>query len=254
MKATCKSINDPHIATFDGNEYNNFYEGEFILYEHLYLPYKVHVIYQKCGPGVTASCNCGVAIQSGDDVIVIDRCYRRRQPFNRIMGNNLDPYFTYLTIDLYLNNDLTPGTTIFEEAEGKKYFVYLPHGGTVKVMVSGDLLNVWIISSPKDKYKTKGLCGTYDQLKSNDFLLRNGTTMSYSQPYQGYRLQPREFSLSWRVDLYGPDSLFRGVPVADQSLSGLLPVFCDCTQDYPVCGYAVDVSFCDVLKGLWFDF
>ena len=41
-KSTCKSVNDPHITTFDGYEYNNFLEGEFVLYQHKTLPYKVN--------------------------------------------------------------------------------------------------------------------------------------------------------------------------------------------------------------------
>lgn len=30
--ALCGSVNDPHMTTFDGAKYNNFFEGEFLLY------------------------------------------------------------------------------------------------------------------------------------------------------------------------------------------------------------------------------
>ena len=217
-----------------------------MLYRHTNLPYKVHVIYQKCGPRVPASCNCAVAVQSGDDVIVIDRCFRDRKPFNRISGT-YNAHVTKMSVDLYLNGDLTPGTTIFEESDGKKYFIYLPHGGYVKVMVSGSLLNVWVVASPKDLQRTSGLCGTYDKNHSNDFTDPTGNIMEYKANFDGYRLQPREFCLRWRVDLYGPQSIFRGVSGSD--LPHNLPVFCDCTKEYPLCGYAVDVSQCDVIQG-----
>ena len=35
-------------------------------------------MYQRCGVDIDASCNCGVAVQSGDDVFVLERCFRVR--------------------------------------------------------------------------------------------------------------------------------------------------------------------------------
>ena len=39
----------------------------------VYLFIQVHVVYQRCSQSIQASCNCAVAIQSGDDVFVVDR-------------------------------------------------------------------------------------------------------------------------------------------------------------------------------------
>lgn len=180
---------------------------------------------------------------------MIDRCFRKRTIVNRVTGASFAYHRTIMMIDLYLNNDLTPGTTVFREADGMKYYVYLPHGGTVKVMVSGELLNVWVIASPKDKDKTTGLCGTYDDNRANDFMLRNKTVLPYSIPLTRFRIQPREFCVDWRVELYGARSIFKGVQADDFSESNVLPIFCDCSKDYPLCGYGVDVSLCDVLQG-----
>ena len=47
-KATCKSVNDPHVTTFDGFEFNNFLEGEFVLYEHKMLPFAVRIYRITC--------------------------------------------------------------------------------------------------------------------------------------------------------------------------------------------------------------
>ena len=52
-----------------------FYEGEFILYRHAVQPYSVNAFFRACPSSINgdATCNCAVSIQSGDDVIVIDR-------------------------------------------------------------------------------------------------------------------------------------------------------------------------------------
>ena len=84
---------------------------------------QVHAIYQQCGHLMLASCNCAVAVQSGDDVIVIDRCTRKRRPFLHIDGTYDDDPLTVMSVDLYLNGELTEGTRVYEESDGKKYIV-----------------------------------------------------------------------------------------------------------------------------------
>lgn len=123
--------------------------------------YQVHAIYQRCGPRVNASCNCGVAVQSGDDVLVIERCFRNRVnsiryetccPFGRTKIKRSQPLhifaqtancmiaqddvscsfpgasdpprdITEMRVQIYRNGDFTPGTKIHSAAEGRKYFV-----------------------------------------------------------------------------------------------------------------------------------
>lgn len=65
-----------------------------------------------------------MAVQSGDDVIVIDRCFRRHLavPAVRSRLSSDDPTST-MKVQLFLNGNLTPGTKIHEDADGKKYFV-----------------------------------------------------------------------------------------------------------------------------------
>ena len=204
------------------------------------------MVYQKCGPGVLASCNCGVAIQSGDDVIVIDRCYRDKAYFNRIHGQARRT-FTRMSVDVYLNGELSPGTKIYEEADGKRYVISLPHGAYVKVMVSGALINVWVVASPRDVFSTEGLCGTNDMLRNNDLQLRNGSVFQHRQPSRNERPHPDAFCLDWRVELLGSESLFRGVP-ENKDLAPSTK-YCDCSSDSYSCDYAVDISTCDILQG-----
>ncbi|ELU09404.1 hypothetical protein CAPTEDRAFT_223958 [Capitella teleta] len=243
-KATCQSINDPHISSFDGLEFNNFYEGEFLLYEHLTLPFKVHAIYQRCTMAVDASCNCAVAVQSGDDVIVIDRCYRQKQPIKRISGTSQP--FTKMALQLYLNGELTPGTRVHQSAEGQKFSIYLPNGVLVKVMINNLLINVWITPSPSDLEATRGLCGFYDGIKTNDLRLKNGTLMETSLSAE--RTHPDDFLLSWRVDMSSDESAFQGVPESVEPI--LAKQFCSCDESTSLqCGYSLDVNFCDNIVG-----
>ena len=201
-------------------------------------------MYQACSPDVPASCNCAVAVQSGDDVIVIDRCRRDRKTLRRLLGGRTKQ-FTKMSVDVYLNGELTLGTHVYEEADGRKYVITLPHGTYVKVMVSADLLNVWVVASPKDYALTSGLCGTNDNSIYNDLELRNEKIMPFVEQTGWTRHEPRDFCLDWRVT--SRNTIFEGVePRADVTP----PLrYCSCLSKRQHCGYAVDVSMCDILQG-----
>lgn len=100
------------------------------------LVWQVHAIYQKCRPNLLASCNCGVAVQSGDDVIVIDRCLRRQLRVPDFRSRWSSESGPAMVIQLFLNGDLTQGTKIHKDADGKKYLVSC-HANTV--------LSLWFI-------------------------------------------------------------------------------------------------------------
>ena len=89
------------------------FSGSFLL--HIASPFfpQVQVIYQTCevGQSSEATCNCGVAVRSGDDVFVAERCRRD------------DGADQPLRSQLYLNGELTQGTFIFSEYEGQRFHV-----------------------------------------------------------------------------------------------------------------------------------
>lgn len=60
-----------------------------------------------------ASCNCAIAVRSGDDVIVVDICGVKRKRGKKI------PLKAYM----YLNGDLTSGTSIISYKNGINYKV-----------------------------------------------------------------------------------------------------------------------------------
>ncbi|KAH9523928.1 hypothetical protein Btru_047521 [Bulinus truncatus] len=194
----CHSINDPHMHTFDGLPYDNFKEGEFVLYQHnSSQQYAVHAMYRKCNRGI-ASCNCAVAVRVDDDVVLIDRC-----------GPQKNSVFYPLTVKIIKNGDIDPRLRIISYHQGNQYQIVLPIGTTITVENGGavwegepQFLNVWITSSSPDYKSVLGLCGSFDDNPANDLLLQNGNILQYNE---GNILK---FAESWRVT--GNDSLYSG--------------------------------------------
>lgn len=73
--------------------------------------FQVHVFYRSCNG--RASCNCAVAVRSGDDVILIDKCGPKMNANKR--GS--------LKISLFINGELTPNTHILSINNGNKFKV-----------------------------------------------------------------------------------------------------------------------------------
>jgi len=84
---------------------------------------QVNAVYQRCERDVLATCNCAVMVRSGDDVLVIDRCVRQRQRMPPPLVGYSDDYSPLMSVVLYLNGKLTPGTRIHQLANGHKYIV-----------------------------------------------------------------------------------------------------------------------------------
>lgn len=158
----CQSVNDPHMTTFDKTRYEMHKKGEFILYRHTNMSYAIHAVYQPCNkarPG-GVSCNCGVLVRAGDDVISIDKC-----------GFSTDGVATPgspFKVQIYKNGEMTPNF-IIKKQPGSTYTIYLPSGTYVVVKNSFSMfVNLFITSSEEDFRKVEGLCGDYDHNKNND--------------------------------------------------------------------------------------
>ena len=83
----------------------------------------MNAVYQRCERDVLATCNCGVMVRSGDDVLVIDRCRRQRHRLPPPLSGHSDERGPVMSVLLYLNGKLTPGTRIHQLADGRKYIV-----------------------------------------------------------------------------------------------------------------------------------
>jgi len=80
-------------------------------------------VYQRCERDVLATCNCAVMVRSGDDVLVIDRCVRRRHRMPPPSEYFSDDHAPAMSVQLYVNDRLTPGTRVHQLADGRKYIV-----------------------------------------------------------------------------------------------------------------------------------
>ncbi|XP_064632393.1 uncharacterized protein LOC135490806 [Lineus longissimus] len=221
----CKSLNDPHMTTFDGSYYNNYDTGEFILYKHRQLPYMITGYYRKCGGGYP-SCNCGAAAKIGDDVILLDRC-----------GPKPDPNRRHLTVTVFKNGELTPGTKILRLDGGAKYEVIFPHGTVLTVQNSyQQFVNIWVKPAVGDFGQTDGLCGTFNKKRDDDGRDKTGKI---------HRLtgQPHNFFKTWKV--IGNESLYQGVCPKRENDIDSVNIYCECsTRLQNRCGFNYDTIAC----------
>lgn len=88
----------------------------------------MRTFYRDCNK--KATCNCAVAIRSGDDVILIDRCGQSAKIQRR----------KRMTIKIYKNGELTPGTRIRRFGGGKKYEVITKDVGILQLFIIDRIL------------------------------------------------------------------------------------------------------------------
>ncbi|CAH1779197.1 unnamed protein product [Owenia fusiformis] len=217
----CKSINDPHMTTFDGNYYHNYEEGVFLMYRNTELDYKVYTQTVKCG---RASCNCLVAAEVEDDLLVIDSCKIQRVDYGLTRGFR----FKNRKIKLFQNGVLAYGFFLESADDGRTLKITLP-SGTVITVLDGHLdhlFNVLITPSNLDKprggkfdegyrTRTEGLCGVYD--KDRDFRTdlkprETGAVMDscFSSERGCYNKVLKKFPQQWRI--HNTDFLSKGLP------------------------------------------
>ena len=126
--------------------FDNYVEGELILFRHKTLPFAAHTFQRQCNG--EASCHCTITILSGDDVIKVDSCGRNLEPVSRS---------PQMQVSVFLNGEMTPGTTIFQYNGGTKYEITLPTG-TVIIAEDGYLtfMTITIYSSSTDRGQLEG--------------------------------------------------------------------------------------------------
>eukprot|EP00794_Sanderia_malayensis_P012364 gene12364-13634_t len=178
--AQCRSSGDPHLLTFDKLYYNHYQVGDYVLVNSTCRRFEVHVRTWKCS---SVSCNCGVAVREGDDVVVVDMC-RDKIPRARFASTS----------------NPADGTSIKRDNNGKSFIVTFPSGAFVRV----DILpwGSWyyanfVIQVPSDDHGcTNGLCGTFDGEKSNEMIDKNGKV--YKSLGRG-NVAPPGFAESWKL-------------------------------------------------------
>ncbi|XP_065651900.1 von Willebrand factor D and EGF domain-containing protein isoform X6 [Hydra vulgaris] len=207
--ARCTSSGDPHFTTFDRFYYSHYYVGDYVLVQSTARKFKVHARTFACSQSV--SCNCGVAAQEGDDVIVIDMC-RDNVPRARF-ASKVDPQ---------------SGTSLTRDNNGKTFLISFPSGAFIKFTTHywrNHFANIEIQLPPDDFNKTQGLCGTFDNDQYNDMMAKDGKIYSIGPGW----FAKQEFSESWKLNA-SQENLFYFKDEPKKCTATRAKTYCVCSQ------------------------
>ncbi|XP_065651911.1 von Willebrand factor D and EGF domain-containing protein-like isoform X2 [Hydra vulgaris] len=210
--ARCTSSGDPHITTFDNFYFNHYYVGDYVLVQSKSRSFKVHARTFACG---SVACNCGVAAQEGDDVIVIDIC-KDNVP-RASFASTVEPQ---------------PGTTLTRDSNGRSFKMSFPSGAYVKFDTYFWYGNIYYanieIQASSDDYKNiLGLCGNFDKNRDNDMTAKDGKVYS----------NQNQFTESWK--LTANDTLFNYVGEKKRKCVEQRPKkYCTCASKKVDCSHS----------------
>ncbi|XP_069103157.1 von Willebrand factor D and EGF domain-containing protein-like [Argopecten irradians] len=169
----CRAYNDPQLISFDGTRRFLGSVGEFVLYKHNTKPYTVHIITKNDRSSRYA--NCGVSVQAGADIFIIYGCdYRGKWIQKRFCTGD------------------SQRLEVYDKNAGKQFEIHLPTGTRVVILINSDFLNVDIFISPSEWMNTKGLCGSFNGIASDDFADRAGNVVIASEYEKAWSVQSGE--------------------------------------------------------------
>ena len=81
------------MITFDGKRYDNYRIGDWVMVKSDRRDFSIHARTHRCW---RVSCNCGVVVKEGEDVITVNYCGNRHNPSVGFMSNKEPAYGTGL--------------------------------------------------------------------------------------------------------------------------------------------------------------
>merc|ERR1712072_1382970 len=149
--AICSSNGDPHPVTFDGQRFDYYKIGDWAMVQSDRRDFHVHARTHKCW---RVSCNCAVVVKEGQDVISVNYCGDRNNPF----------------IGFLSKKEPLHGTGI--ERSGNTYRIVMASGARVELRINMNHQALWMdmkIIVPNFDFKhIDGLCGSWDKNRGND--------------------------------------------------------------------------------------
>jgi len=195
LTSTCNLWGDPHIRGFDYQSYHLFKTGDFTIYDIPVQDVQVQVRTWACG---RVACICGVTVRENNDVIRVSQCDQQYK------GRHTSPI-----VDIV--NDLREGTIVQRSENGRNIGIYLPSGMEVKIDAHTGHLDVTLTSPSSHHEQSRGLCGTNDGHKTNEFTHPDGKVDQVCRDGER-RCIPVDFLESWRAP--SRTSMFENVPTA----------------------------------------
>lgn len=175
---TCHSTSDPRMRTWDNGGYDILHRiGEFVMWRSsASRHFEVHVRHWLCREAWFVACTCGVAVREGNTVLAVDMCGGRYKGTPR-------PKVTQLS-----DGELK-GASVTRDVAGSQFAINMPSGAYVKMDVHDWGMNLYAYAPSEDINKTSGLCGTFDGIPGNDFIMQGSNLLGWRE----------EFIESWRI-------------------------------------------------------
>lgn len=149
--AVCRATGDPHITTFDRVFYSVYEKDQYTYVQTTRGPYiEIQVRHKYCGPGV--SCACAVAAREEKVILIVDKC-------NDNLPHAVTPNHP---------STLPEGASVTVDKTGRSFTIHLPSNVKVVGYFTSWGMNLEIHLTPAEFDRTRGLCGTFDNDKSND--------------------------------------------------------------------------------------
>ncbi|RKG85526.1 SBBP repeat-containing protein [Corallococcus terminator] len=192
LVASCRSGNgwgDPHLVTSDRYNYDFQGVGEFILTESVPVaaePFTVQARQKASGNRVALY--SGVAARFGTDRVAVYA--RTTQP---LMVNG-----AAVSLPVGDVRPLSDGTRVFRPTS-TRYVVTSAQGDQLIVDHFTSYLNLALTLAPSRAGLVRGLLGNYNNVRADDFALRDGTQLTAPLSFNQLYKNTSNFADSWRI-------------------------------------------------------
>ncbi|KAJ3079980.1 hypothetical protein HK102_003393, partial [Quaeritorhiza haematococci] len=185
--ATCSSVGDPHITTFDGLRYDSHSIGTFWLVRSPWL----FIQTKQIGCRNRVACNAAIAVQYKEHVyILLTNATSNKLDYTLYRNGNDDTFGS--TDDDVVSENMTDVTVFSNKAGTRHEIVFRDHtqiSFTVSAWSGFWTHNIQVFIPAKLYNQVHGLCGSWDKNQDNEFLLPDGNVAR----------NPGELAEAWRV-------------------------------------------------------